>query len=63
MEALCTCNNNLQWEVEQLGIENRRLWEQNPEASKRVDNDAELERAENDVAEMTGDKATVEQFV
>ena len=53
MEALRTRNDSLQWEVQRLDVQNRRLREQNPEASECVDREAKLEKAKNDVAEMT----------
>ena len=52
MEALRTHNDQLQWELQRLGVQNRRLRENRPEASKRVDQEAELEQARRDVAEM-----------
>ena len=35
--------DNLQWEINQLKVENRKLREQDPEASRRVDRETTLE--------------------
>ena len=49
MEALRIQNDNLQWELQRLTVENRRLHEEQPEVSQHVDREARLER---DVAEL-----------
>ena len=54
MEALRTQLDNLQWEVNRLDAENRRLREQDPETTSRVDCETELERAKGDVTELSG---------
>ena len=43
--------DTLNWEVQRLQVENRRLSDQEPEAGERVDREAELERARADVTE------------
>ena len=43
MEALRTQNNNLQWEVNRLDTENRRLRSEYPDLGARLDLEAELE--------------------
>ena len=53
MEALRTCNDNLQWEVHRLDAENRKLWSENPEASNRLDLETELEQTKLDAAGLT----------
>ena len=61
MEALRTRNDSLQWEVQRLDAENRRLRERNPEEAESVDREAELEKARSDVAEMTNRVQACEQ--
>ena len=53
MEALRTKCDSLEWEVHRLRAENRKLREENPEASERVDCAAELERTKETVVELT----------
>ena len=53
MEALRTQNDNLRWEVQRLDVENHRLRENNPEASRSLDREAQLERAKCDIDELT----------
>ena len=53
MEALRTQNDNLRWEVQRLDVENRRLREKNPEASRSLDREAQPERAKCDIDELT----------
>ena len=53
MEALRTRIDTLQWELNQLRVENWRLKEENPEASRLVTLEAELEGARGDVARLT----------
>ena len=53
MEALRTQNDNLRWEIQRLDVENRRLRENNPEASRSLDREAQLERAKCDIDELT----------
>ena len=50
MEALRTKADSLQWEVNRLDAENRRLRADNPAASEQVDIEAELEQSRSDVA-------------
>ena len=50
MDALRTKMDNLQWEINRLDAENRRLRSENPDASDRVDRETELEQARTDVA-------------
>jgi len=61
METLRTQVDSLNWEIQRLSAENRKLRERDPAASERVDCEAELERAKaDDVAEMTGRVRTLE---
>ena len=53
MEALRTKADSLQWEINRLDAENRRLRADDPAASERVDLEAELEQSRSDVAELT----------
>ena len=53
MEALRTKADSLQWEINRLDAENRRLRADDPVASERVDLVAELEQSRSDVAELT----------
>ena len=53
MEALRTRNDNLQWEVNRLDAENRKLRSENPDLGARVDLESELEQAKNDVATLS----------
>ena len=62
MEALRTQVDSLKWEVQRLEVENRRIREQNPVGSERVDCEAELERAKTDVTEMATRMRTLEQL-
>ena len=50
MEALRTKIDSLQWEVNRLDAENQKLRAQDQEACEKVDLQAELERAQGDVA-------------
>ena len=52
-ETLRTKVDNLQWEVNRLDAENRRLRDDNPETAARVDLEAELEWAKGDVVMLT----------
>ena len=52
MEALRTKVDGLQWEVNRLDAENRKLRDEKPEQGDRLDLAAELERAKGDVAEL-----------
>ena len=45
--------DSLQWEVNRLDAENRRLRADNPTASERADLEAELEQSRGDVARLT----------
>ena len=45
MEVLRTQVDNLQWEVNRLDAENRRLWDGDAQASSRFDLEAELEES------------------
>lgn len=53
MEALRTQVDNLQWDVNRLDAENRWLREENPDATRAVDLEAELEQLKADVARLT----------
>ena len=53
MDALRTKVDGLQWEINRLDAENRRLREGNPEASERVDLEAELQQAKSDEVGLT----------
>ena len=53
MEALKLKIENLQFEMTRLDVENKKLREQNPEESKVIDWEAELEHARDDVARLT----------
>lgn len=61
MEALRTKIDGLQWEVHWLGAENRKLREDNPGASERIDREAELEKTKYDVAELTNHVKVLER--
>ena len=61
MEALRTKIDGLQWEVHRLGAENRKLREDNPGASERIDREAELEKTKYDVAELTNHVKVLER--
>ena len=61
MEALRTRVDNLQWEVQRLEVENRKLRERDPAAGERVDREAELESARANVEEMAERIKTMEQ--
>ena len=52
MEALRTRLDTLQWEVNQLEVENRRLREEHPEESRVLTLEAELERSKNEAATL-----------
>ena len=52
MEGLRTKLDGLQWEVNRLEVENRRLREGDAEASVRVDLEGELERSKAELAQM-----------
>ena len=52
MEALKLKIENLQFEMTRLDVENKKLREQNPEESKVIDWEAELEHARDDVARL-----------
>ena len=52
MEGLRTKLDGLQWEVNRLEVENRRLREGDAEASARVDLEGELERSKAELAQM-----------
>ena len=53
--------DSLNWEVQRLDVENRKLREQNPGAGECVDREAELESVRTDVAEMAARVRTLEQ--
>ena len=53
MEALRIQLDSLQWEVDRLDAENRRLRAGDAEASLHVDLEAELEQSKGDVATLT----------
>ena len=53
MEALRTRIDGLEWEVQQLMTENRKLREEHPGTSELIDREAELETTKSDVAELT----------
>ena len=53
MEALRTQVDSLNWELQRLQVENRRLREDNPAAEERVDRGVELESVRAEVAEKT----------
>ena len=53
MKALRTQNDSLQWEIHRLDAENRKLRSGNPEASDRLDLEAELEQTKADAAALT----------
>jgi chromosome segregation ATPase len=61
MEALRIKIDNLEREVERLTVENRKLREDDPGASERLDREAELQRTKNDVAEVTNRMEVLEQ--
>ena len=52
MEALRTQVDSLNWEVQRLDVENRKLRERDPAAEERVDREVELESAKADLMEM-----------
>jgi len=52
MESLRTQIDNLQWEVNRLDAENRRLRDGDAEVSARVDLEAELEQSKIEIAQM-----------
>ena len=54
MEALRTKLDGLQWEVNRLDVENRRLRDANEDASRLVDLEAELGQAKQDVDALVG---------
>ena len=49
IDTLRTQVHNLQWEVNQLDVENRKLRSNNEEAASRVDLESELEQMKHDV--------------
>ena len=51
-EALRTRVDDLQWKVNRLETENRRLQEENPEQSRALALEAELEQSKNEAAEL-----------
>ena len=53
MEALRTRIDGLQWEVQRLTTENRKLREEHPGTSELLDRKAELETTKSDVAKLT----------
>ena len=53
MEALRTKMDSLQWEVNRLDAENKRLRADNSEAGERADLEMELEQSRKDVADLT----------
>ena len=61
MEALRTQVDSLNWEVQRLDVENRKLRERDPAAEERVDREAELESAKADLVEMATRIKTLEQ--
>ena len=61
MEALRTKIDNLQWEVNRLDAENRRLRDENADGSARVDLEAELEQSKVEVARMAERVKTCER--
>ena len=61
MEALRTKIDGLQWEVQRLSTENRRLKEDHSGLSDLIDREEELESTKGDVAELTGPVQTLEQ--
>ena len=52
MESLRTKLDNLQWEVNRLDAENRRLRDGDPEASSCVDLEAELQHSKAETAQL-----------
>ena len=52
MESLQTQLENLQWEINRLDAENRRLRDADLEASSRVDLEAELQQSRAEAAQM-----------
>ena len=58
MEALRTQNDNLQWEVNRLHVENQKLRSEDPDRSARVDLETELNEARRDVAALTNQVQT-----
>ena len=61
MEALRTQLDNLQWEVNRLGAENRRLRDGDPETSSRLDTEAELQQSKAETAELAERVEALEQ--
>ena len=61
MEALRTQNDNLQWEINRLDAENRKLREANEGAVTLVDLETELEQSRNDVKALTERLRAVEE--
>ena len=61
MESLRTQLDNLQWEVNRLGAENRQLREANPEASCHVDLEAELQHSRAKSTQMVKRVRTLEE--
>ena len=53
LEALRTKLDSLVWENSLLEIENKRLWESNPDQAAMVDLEAELERTKEDNVDLT----------
>ena len=52
MEALRTQLDGLQWEVNRLDAENRKLRGEDAEAGARIDLEAELEQSREEVARL-----------
>ena len=63
MEALQLKINGLQWEMNQLDAENRKLRLEHPEAGTQIDQMAELQQAREDVASLTEQLKVCEQRV
>lgn len=61
MEALRTKIDSLQWEIHRLDAENRQLRAGDPQASERVDLEAELQQARSDAAGLTQRVQTYEK--
>ena len=61
MEALRTQLDNLQWEIQHLQVENRKLREDHPNATELVDREAEVERASKAEAAMRSRVKSLEE--
>ena len=63
VEVLRTRLDQLQWEVNRLETENRRLREDNPEHSRVLSLGAELEQSKNEAAELRNRLSKCEQQI